>query len=51
MTNRTPTTYLLSDMRTMFNDCSKGNDTPTIIVTDQSSYELYEDEVMEQSRL
>ena len=51
MTNRTPTTYLLSDMRTMFNDCSKGNDTPTIIVTDQSSYELYEDEVMEQKQI
>lgn len=51
MVNRTPTTYLLSDMRTMFNDCSKGNDTPTIIVTDQSSYELYEDEVMEQKQI
>jgi len=51
MVDRDPTTYLLSDMRTMFNDCSKGNDTPTIIVTDQSSYELYEDEVMEQKQI
>lgn len=51
MVNRAPTTYLLSDMRTMFNDCSKGNDTPTIIITDQSSYELYEDEVMEQKQI
>ena len=51
MVDRAPTTYLLSDMRTMFNDCSKGNDTPTIIVTDQSSYELYEDEVMEQKQI
>ncbi len=51
MTDRAPTNYLLSDKRTMFNDCSKGNDTPTIIVTDQSSYELYEDEVMEQKQI
>lgn len=51
MVDRAPTTCLLSDMRTMFNDCSKGNDTPTIIVTDQGSYELYEDEVMEQKQI
>ena len=51
MTGEVPEVVLLSRMRTMFNDCSKGNDTPTIIVTDQSSYELYEDEVMEQKQI
>lgn len=41
--------YLLSDMRTLFNNCSTGQNSnePTLIVTDQTSYELYEDEVVE----
>ncbi len=45
--------YLLGDMRTVFNDASKGQatDTPTLIVTDQTSHELYEDEVMEQKQI
>ena len=45
--------YLLTDMRTLFNDCSKGqaSDLPNMIVTDQTSYELYEDEVGEQKQI
>jgi len=45
--------YLLSDMRTTFNNCSLGqsSDTPDAMVTDQTSYELYEDEVMEQKQI
>lgn len=45
--------YLLSDMRTLFNNCSLGqaSDVPDMIVTDQTSYELYEDEVMEQKQI
>lgn len=41
--------YLLSDMRTLFNNCSTGQgvDMPKVIFTDQTSYELYEDEVTE----
>lgn len=41
--------YLLSDMRTLFNNCSTGQgvDMPKVIFTDQTSYELYEDEVQE----
>lgn len=45
--------YLVTDMRTLFNDCSKGqaSDQPDMIVTDQTSYELYEDEVQEQKQI
>lgn len=45
--------YLLTDMRKLFNDCSKGqaSDLPNMIVTDQTSYELYEDEVQEQKQI
>jgi hypothetical protein len=45
--------YLLSDMRTLFNNCSKGQatDMPDGIVTDQTSAELYEDEVLEQKQI
>jgi len=45
--------YLLTDMRTVFNNCTKGQaaDVPDAIVTDQTSYELYEDEVMEQKQI
>jgi len=45
--------YLLSDMRNLFNTCSIGqaSDIPEAMVTDQTSYELYEDEVMEQKQI
>lgn len=45
--------YLLSDMRNLFNNCSLGqaSDIPDAMVTDQTSYELYEDEVMEQKQI
>ena len=45
--------YLLTDMRTMFNDCSKGQGSgiPNILVTDQTTFELYEDEVVEQKQI
>lgn len=42
--------YLLTDMRTLYNNCGKGqaSDVPDLMVTDQASYELFEDEVQEQ---
>jgi hypothetical protein len=45
--------YLLSDMRTLFNNCSLGqaSDVPDAMVTDQTSQELYEDEVQEQKMI
>lgn len=45
--------YLLSDMRTLFNNCSIGqaSDMPDAMVTDQTSAELYEDEVQEQKMI
>lgn len=45
--------YLLTDMRTLYNNCSKGqrSEAPTFIVTDQTSHELYEDEVIEQKQI
>lgn len=44
---------LRADMRTLFNDCSKGSGAgmPDAIVTDQTSYELYEDETLEQKQI
>lgn len=41
--------YLLSDMRTLMNNCSTGQgvDMPKVIFTDQTSFELFEDEVQE----
>lgn len=40
-------------MRNLFNNCSLGqaSDIPDCMVTDQTSYELYEDEVMEQKQI
>jgi hypothetical protein len=40
-------------MRTLFNNCSLGqaSDVPDAIVTDQTSYELFEDEVQEQKMI
>lgn len=45
--------YLLSDMRTLFNNCSTGqaSDVPDMIVTTQTVYEYYEDEVQEQKQI
>lgn len=45
--------YLLTDMRTLFNNCSKGQamDAPDFIVTDQTSHEYYDDEVIEQKQI
>jgi hypothetical protein len=45
--------YLLSDMRTLYNNCSTGQatDLPDMIVTTQSVYEYYEDEVNEQKQI
>jgi hypothetical protein len=37
-------TYGKSDMRTMFNNCSKGNDHPGLLLTTQSVFEFYEAE-------
>lgn len=45
--------YLLSDMRNLANTCSEGKTRriPNIIVTDQTSAELYDDEVLEQKQI
>ena len=45
--------YLLGDMRTLFNNCGKGqaSDVPDMIVTTQTVYEYYEDEVQEQKQI
>ena len=47
MTAETVVATLVPRMRTMFNDCSKGQDMPEILLTTQAIYELYEDEVMD----
>ena len=46
--------YLISDMRTLLNNClryAKAEIGDYFIATDQTSYELYEDETMEQKRI
>jgi len=45
--------YLVTDMRTLANDCSKGQASavPNFYVTDQTSFELYEEEVVEQKQI
>ena len=45
--------YLRKDMSNLYNTCSLGDGAGFIdgIITDQTSYELYEDEVLEQRRL
>lgn len=46
--------YLVSDMRTLLNNClryAKAEINDYFIVTDQTSYELYEDEVTEQKQI
>ena len=35
----------IAQMRTMYNDCSKGNDHPDFIIGDQGTYEAYEGEL------
>lgn len=40
-------TYGQSDMRTMFNNCSKGNDHPNLLLTTQSVFEFYEQEAVD----
>ncbi len=47
MTGLNPATHLVPRMRTIFNDCSEGDDTPNLIACDQGTYELYEDETLE----
>lgn len=48
-------TYLIDRMRTMYNDCSKWGDGgqrfPDLIVSDQTSYETYEDECLSIGRI
>lgn len=45
--------YLESDMNNLWNNCSKGqnSDEPTVMVTDQTSHELYQQEVQELKRI
>lgn len=45
--------YLLSDMRSMFNNCGVGqaSDNPDMLITTQAVYEYYEDEVQEQKQI
>lgn len=50
--------YMLSDMRNLFNTCSLISDgaqtissRPNLLVTDQASFELYEDEILEMKRI
>lgn len=51
MEDLAPAVNLLPEMRTMFNDCSNGADTPNLIVTDQTTFERYEDETLEFKRI
>lgn len=43
--------YGKSDMRTMFNNCSKGNDHPSLLLTTQSVFEFYEAEAEDIQRI
>jgi len=45
--------YLLTDMRTMLNDCSNGQGAmmPSILVTTQTVYELYQEEATDQKQI
>jgi len=53
MTGLSFSVYGISYMRTMLNNCSENRtqDRPDIIVTGQTPYEYYEDEVMEQKQI
>ena len=52
MTGKSMATYLRSYMRTMMNNCSKNNknDTPDLIVTTQTVFEAYEDQLTDYFR-
>lgn len=41
----------IQDMRNMFNTCSKGNDVPDLILTEQQVFEAYEGELLEIYRI
>lgn len=43
--------YGKSDMRTMYNNCSVGNDHPGLIITEQTVFEFYEAEAEDVQRL
>jgi len=46
-----PEVNLLSDMKNLFNTCSKGLQAPNLIITDQTWFELYEDFALEVSQI
>lgn len=41
---------LVRTMRTLYNDCSEGNDHPSIVVATQNAFEAYEDTLVDQIR-
>jgi hypothetical protein len=43
--------YLKSDMRTMYNNCSVGNDHPNLLLTEQTVFEFYEAEAEDIQRI
>jgi len=55
MVDEDPSVYLSKRMRTMFNDCGAGGEGvsrfPDLIVCDQNSYELYDEECLEIGRI
>ncbi len=55
MTGQEPSVYLIKRMRNMFNTCGKGGEGvrrfPDLIICDQDSYELYDDECLEIGRI
>jgi hypothetical protein len=44
-------TYGKSDMRTMYNNCSVGNDHPNLLLTEQTVFEFYEAEAEDIQRI
>jgi hypothetical protein len=42
---------LVPDMRTMFNNCTKNQESPNLILCDQTLYEAYEDEASDKTQL
>lgn len=53
MSGEPMSTYLLKRMRTLYNDCSKGqgSQTPDFIMSAQDVFEFYDDEVIEQKQI
>jgi len=51
MTDLSLAVHLLPEMRTMFNNVSKGTEVPDVIVTSQQGFEAYEDEVLEYKQI